>query len=157
VRKKEKPKPRRLLLLNPSLNNTTSQLLKKPLVRKTIASNPSLLLRLPQPGFFLSPNLKLPLPLHHDLQQTTRLSLSLPKKLSKSATQKKRRGEATKPLTSIKPRQRNRKGGNREATTTLPCLLPLQKTNRKKKKKAPQKYGGKKTEKNERNSGRTWV
>jgi hypothetical protein len=85
------------------------------------------------------------------------LSLSLPKKLSKSATQKKRRGEATKPITSIKPRQRNRKGGNREATTTLPCLLPLQKTNRKKKKKAPQKYGGKKTEKNERNSGRTWV
>jgi hypothetical protein len=63
------------------------------------------------------------------------LSLSLPKKLSKSATQKKRRGEATKPITSIKPRQRNRKGGNREATTPIPSPLPLQKTNPKKKKK----------------------
>jgi hypothetical protein len=158
VRKKEKPKPRRLLLLNPSLNNTTSHLLKKPLVRKTIASNPSLLLRLllPQPGFFLSPNLKLPRPLRHDFQHSTRLS---PYPKSSPNQQRERRGEERRQNHSQASNQSRKTGKEEteEATTTLPSPLPLQKTNPPKKKKKPQENGEKKTEKNEGNSGRTWV
>jgi hypothetical protein len=127
-------------------------------VRKTIASNPSLLLHLllPQPGFFLSPNLKLPLLLHHDFQHTTRLSL-YPK--NSQNQQHKGRGEERRKNHSQASNQGRKTGKEEieEATTTLPSPLHLQKTNPKKKKKTPQKNGEKKTEKNEGNSGRKWV
>jgi hypothetical protein len=115
------------------------------LVRKTIASNPSLLLRLllPQPGLFLSPNLKLPLPLHHHFQHTTRLS---PYTKSSQNQQHKTRGEERRQNHSQTSHQ-GRKTGKEETeeeTTTLPSPLPLQKTNQKKKKKHHRKMGKKK-------------
>jgi hypothetical protein len=114
------------------------------LVRKTIASNPSLLLRLllPQPGFFLSPNLKLPRPLRHDFQQTTRLS---PYSKSSPNQQRERRGEERRQNHSQASNQGRKTGKEEteEATTTLPS----RKQTPKKKKKNHRKMGKKKQRK----------